>query len=105
LTRAGFTRGHSQLLPSDLAPVLQYGSGPSSDFLAKILGVNTPHFFHITQFYFPLSSLLLHKSHKRQNPYIVCSSSVRSMLAYGVANLGPVLNEVSFFLLLLPTCR
>jgi hypothetical protein len=30
------TKGPGRLLPSDLSPVLQCGSGPSSDFLAKI---------------------------------------------------------------------
>jgi hypothetical protein len=53
------TRGPGQLLPCDSDPVLQYGSGPSSDFLAKILGVDTPLFLWKTQFYFLLSSLLL----------------------------------------------
>jgi hypothetical protein len=43
------TRGPGRLLPSDSAPVLQYGSGPSSGFLAKILGVDTPPFLWKTQ--------------------------------------------------------
>jgi hypothetical protein len=38
------TRGPGRLLPSDLAPILQYGSRPPSDFLAKILGVDTSPF-------------------------------------------------------------
>jgi hypothetical protein len=37
-------RGPDQLLTFDLAPVLQYDTGSSSDFLAKILGVDTPLF-------------------------------------------------------------
>jgi hypothetical protein len=53
-------RGPGRLLPSDSALVLKYGSGSSSDFLAKILSVDTPPFLWKTQFYFPLSSLLLH---------------------------------------------
>jgi hypothetical protein len=65
IPKFALTRGPSQLLPSDSAPVLQYGSGPSSDFLAKIFGVDTPRFLCSTQFYFPLSSLLLCKSSKR----------------------------------------
>jgi hypothetical protein len=36
------TRGPGLLVPSDSTPILQYGIGPSSDFLAKILGVDTP---------------------------------------------------------------
>jgi hypothetical protein len=48
----------SRLLPSDSAPVLQCGCGPSSDFLGKILGVDTPLFLCNTQFYSPLSLLL-----------------------------------------------
>jgi hypothetical protein len=51
-------RGPGRLLLSDLAPILQYGNR-SSDFLAKILGVNTSLFVWNTQFYFTLSSLLL----------------------------------------------
>jgi hypothetical protein len=46
------TRGPCRLLPSDSAPVLKYGSGPSSDFLAKIVNVDTPLFLCNTQFYF-----------------------------------------------------
>jgi hypothetical protein len=53
-------RGPSRLLPSDSAPILQYGNGPSSDFLAKILGVDTPPLLWKTQFYFSLVSLFLH---------------------------------------------
>jgi hypothetical protein len=41
------TRRPGRLLPSDLAPILQYGNRPPSDFLAKILGVDTsPFLFH-----------------------------------------------------------
>jgi hypothetical protein len=38
------TKGPGRLKPSESAPVLQYGSGPSSDFLAKISGIDTPLF-------------------------------------------------------------
>jgi hypothetical protein len=41
---SALTRGPGQLKPSDSSPVLQYVSGPSSDFLAKILGVETLYF-------------------------------------------------------------
>jgi hypothetical protein len=34
------TRGRGRLKPSGTAPALQYGGGPSSDFLTKTLGVN-----------------------------------------------------------------
>jgi hypothetical protein len=54
-----FTMGPSGLLPSDLALVLQYGSGLVSNFLAKILDIGTHHFFGKHSF-FALSSLLLH---------------------------------------------
>jgi hypothetical protein len=38
------TRGPGRLKPSNSAPVLQYGSRPSYDFLAKIFVVDTPLF-------------------------------------------------------------
>jgi hypothetical protein len=41
-----------QLTPSDSAPVFQYGCGLSSDFLVKILGVDTPLFLCNAGFYF-----------------------------------------------------
>jgi hypothetical protein len=43
--------GGGRLLPSDSTPSLQYGSGPSCDFLAKILDVEHSTVFS-TQFYF-----------------------------------------------------
>jgi hypothetical protein len=51
------TRGPGGLLPSDLAPILQYVSTPPSDFLAKILGVDTSPFVWNTRFYFTHSYL------------------------------------------------
>jgi hypothetical protein len=63
-------RGPDRLKPSDSAPVLQYGGGPSSDFLAKILGVDTPLFLCDTQFYIPFPSLLLHKPHRAVVPKV-----------------------------------
>jgi hypothetical protein len=45
--------------PSDLGPVLQYGSGPSSDFQTKILGVNTPLFLFNMPLFFSRYSLLV----------------------------------------------
>jgi hypothetical protein len=44
--------GLGQSLLSDLAPILKYGSTPSSDFLVKILGVNTSRLVWHMQFYF-----------------------------------------------------
>jgi hypothetical protein len=54
---APLTRGPGRLLPSDLAPILQYGSRHPSDFLAKILGVDTSPFLWNTRFYFTRSYL------------------------------------------------
>jgi hypothetical protein len=51
------TRGPGRLLPSDLAPILQYGSRPPYDSLAKILGVDTSPFLWNTRFYFARSYL------------------------------------------------
>jgi hypothetical protein len=39
-----FRRVPGRLIPSNLAPVLQYSSGTSSDFLAKILDVDISMF-------------------------------------------------------------
>jgi hypothetical protein len=66
----GLTRRPGRLWPSDMAPVLQYGSRPFSDFLAKILGVNTSAFACNTQFYFTHFPLLLRKS------WLVCITSL-----------------------------
>jgi hypothetical protein len=48
------------LLTPDQAMVLQYCSGHSCDFLATVLGADTLPFLWEKQFYFPLSSSLLH---------------------------------------------
>jgi hypothetical protein len=45
--------------PPNSAAGLQEGSGPSADFLAKILSVDTPLFLYHTRIYFIFSSLLL----------------------------------------------
>jgi hypothetical protein len=73
------TGGPGRLLPSDLAPVLQDGIGPSSDFLAKISGVDIPLFLCNTQFYFPLSSLLFLSPIKENSLYFTV---VASLVAY-----------------------
>jgi hypothetical protein len=53
-----------RLLPSDSAPVLQCGSETSSDFLTKILGIDTPLFLCEAQFYCSSYLLLLRKIRK-----------------------------------------
>jgi hypothetical protein len=45
------TSGTGRLKPSVSSPVLQYDSEPSTDFLAKILGVDTPLFLCSTRYY------------------------------------------------------
>jgi hypothetical protein len=69
-----------------LKRVLQNGRRPSSDFLTKILGVDTPLFLCNTQLYFPCPLLLLHKCSERRHPYVNCNSSVGSMFACGVSD-------------------
>jgi hypothetical protein len=54
-------KGSGLLLNSESDLVLKYDSRPSSDFLAIIWCIDTPLFLCNTQFYFPLSLLLLHK--------------------------------------------
>jgi hypothetical protein len=71
-------------------------SGPSYNFLAKILGVDSPLFIFNTEFYFPLSLLLVHKSHKGSCTYAVCDSSVGSVFVYCVSGWGSKPNEVIF---------
>jgi hypothetical protein len=85
------------LLCSDTALVLQYGSGPSSDFLAKILGLDTSWFLCNIQFYFPLSTLLVCKSSKRIASSVHHCSSVGNMYVYGGGDLGSVPKCVVFF--------
>jgi hypothetical protein len=83
-----------RLKPSDSAPVLQYGSGPSSDFLAKILPVDTLLFPCNSRFNFPLPSLLLHKSRKEEGPCVVRDSSDGSVFAYAAGGRGLIPNDV-----------
>jgi hypothetical protein len=68
------------LWPSDLASILQYGCGPSPDFLAKILCVDTEMFLCDTQFYFPASSSsrtqdrpVIYVNWRRINPLFVAT--------------------------------
>jgi hypothetical protein len=90
------TRGPGRLKTSDSAPVLQCGSGPSSDFLAKILVADTPLFLCNTQFYLPLSSLLLHKHYKGRRTYVVSDNSDGSMFACDAGSWGLIVSEVIF---------
>jgi hypothetical protein len=91
-------RGPHQWKPSDSALVLQDGSVPFYDFLARILGVGTPLFLFNIEFYFSLSSLLVHKSHKSRHTYIAGDSSVCSMFASGVGSWGSIPKEVIFLM-------
>lgn len=50
----------SKYLPSNAAPILQYDRGPSFDFLAKILGADTP--LVVTQYPYILRQLRYHSS-------------------------------------------
>jgi hypothetical protein len=79
VARYNLARGPGQLKSSNLALVLQYGSGPSPNFLAKILGVITSLFLCKTPFYFSLSSLLIPKPHKSRHTDFFCNSSVDSL--------------------------
>jgi hypothetical protein len=63
----------------------QYGSGHSSNLLARTV-VQTLLFSRNIQFYFPLLSLLLHKSHKSTSTYVVPDSSASNVYALGVSN-------------------
>jgi hypothetical protein len=90
-------RKSSRLLPSNSTPVLQYGSGSSSDFLAKILGVHTLLFLCNTQLCFSLSLPLLCMSSKRIFLSVHCRSSVDSMCAYSVSDPCSVLKYAFFF--------
>jgi hypothetical protein len=91
-------RGHHRLKPCDSSSVLLDGSGPSYDFVAKISGVDTPLFLFNKELYFPLSSLLVHKSHRSRHTYIVSDSSVGSVFAYCVGGLGSIPSEVTFLI-------
>jgi hypothetical protein len=90
-------KGTQSLLPSDFTLVLQYGSGPSSDFLAKILDVNTPLFLYNAQFYLSYSSLLHCKSHKSRHPQVLHGSTAGSMFAYVAGNVSSIPKYVPFF--------
>jgi hypothetical protein len=92
-------KGTRLIEATDLAPVLQYGSGLSSDFLAKILRVDTPLFLWNMQFCFTVSPLLVYKSHESRCTYVVHDTSFgSSVFAYGVGSWGSIPNEVIFLI-------
>jgi hypothetical protein len=67
------------LKPSDSAPIFEDCSGLSYDILAKILGVNSALFLLNAEFYFPLFSLLVRKSHKSKGTCIKQKKNVANM--------------------------
>jgi hypothetical protein len=77
-----------QLKPNS-APILQYGTGPSHNFLAKILGVNGPLLLFNIEFNFPHSLPLVCMSHKGSCTYTVCDSSAGNVSVYCVDGWGP----------------
>jgi hypothetical protein len=79
-------RGPSELPRLNLVLVLRCGSGTSSNFLIKILIVNTPLFLHNTQFKFSHSLLLLRRSHKIKYPFIDHRSRVDSFFTSGAGD-------------------
>jgi hypothetical protein len=87
LAKQGTNFSHADLV--DLALLLQCGTEPSTDFLAKILDVSTPLFLCNIQRYFSYSLLLLHKSH-----LITADSknSVCGMFACSVGNGSSILS-------------
>jgi hypothetical protein len=66
-------------------PILQYGSGASSDILVKILGADTPLFLWKTHFFFTFFTISLY-SREVSHYHIVSDSSGGSVLTYGAAN-------------------
>jgi hypothetical protein len=81
-------RGHHRLKPSNLAPVLQYVSGTSDNFLAKLRSVDTPLFLFNTELCCPLSLLSVYKSHKSIRTYVVNDSSVAGHSGHAVWGVG-----------------
>jgi hypothetical protein len=71
------TRGSGPLKSSDSAPILQYGSGPSADFMAKILRGrhSTVSFQH--------SVFTVRNAYKSMRTCVVSDSSVGSVFTYG----------------------
>jgi hypothetical protein len=65
--------------------------------VAKILGVDTEVLLYDSEFYFPLSSLFVHKSHKSWCTYVVSASSDGFMFAQRAGFWDSILNQVIFF--------
>jgi hypothetical protein len=70
------TRGDSCLIPSNLVLVLQCGSGTYSDFVAKILGVDTPLLLFNTQLYFLHYSFWFYIPLTQTGCHVSCSNNV-----------------------------
>jgi hypothetical protein len=65
------TKEPGQLKPFDFTLILYIAVGPSSALMARVLGADTLLYsisLYNAQFYFPLPSLLLHKSHRCKYP-------------------------------------
>jgi hypothetical protein len=92
-TLASVTRESGRLKPFDSSPVLQYGSGPSPEFLAKILSVNTLLFLCNTRFYFPLFHCCFISL--KEVSALMLSAIVQ--FVYKVGGWGSIPNEVIFF--------
>jgi hypothetical protein len=75
------TRGPRQLKPSNLTPVLQYGSGSSWLHGQNIRCQHTTVSLN-TQFYFPLSSNLVNKFYKSRNTFVSDSSVFKPVKFY-----------------------
>jgi hypothetical protein len=85
------TRGPANCNP----PVLRYSSGPSLEFLAKILGVDTQQFLCNTHFYFTVAALWVDKSYWSTVWHVVHNRSVGST-EYCAGNMGSVPSYTSF---------
>jgi hypothetical protein len=75
---------------------LWYVSGPSCDFLTKLLGVDIPLFLFNTEFYCPPLSPFVRKSHESSRTYVVNGSSVDSVFAFRAGGFGSNSIEVIF---------
>jgi hypothetical protein len=88
-----------RLKSSDSAAVLQYGSGPLSDFLAKILGVDTPLFLVLHNFIFHFVGCLS-ISNKSRRICVVSVNSDGSVFAYDAGGWDSISRKVIFLITL-----
>jgi hypothetical protein len=92
------TRESGQMLPFDLALVLQYDSGPSSVFLAKISGANISPFLWktvLSSTFFTVTSY----SCKELCNHVINNSLDGSMLLYDAADLSSTTLQTFVFLI------